>query len=97
MSNCNQGSISNGLPNIEGLQVLTEISRENHVYCVHTMSATVMPVHLKDGTYIQLTITQYDQYCPRIRGVNVHNIFSHIVPVSPGEKAHYTEHLPQHV
>ncbi len=44
--------------------MLTEISRENHVHCAHIMSATIMPIHLTDGTYLHITFMKYDEYCP---------------------------------
>ncbi len=58
--------------------MLTEISRGNHVYCAHTMSATIMPIHLKDGTYLQITFMKYDQCCLRILRVNPQNTLFHI-------------------
>ncbi len=58
--------------------MLTKISRGSHVYCVHTMSATIMARHLKDGTYLQITFMKYDQYYPRILGVNAQNTLFHI-------------------
>ncbi len=68
------------------------------MYRAHTMSATIMPIHLKDGTYLQTTYMKYDQYRPRIQGVNVHNILFHIFfSVKSNEKAHCTENLPQYV
>ena len=63
--------------------MLTKICRGNHVYCVHTMSATTMPIHLKDGTYLQITFAfmKYDQYCPRILGVTAqHTLFNMFSP-----------------
>ena len=55
--------------------MLTEISRGVHVYCVHTtsMSAAIIPIHLEDGTYLQLTFLKYDQYCKQILRVGVQN------------------------
>ncbi len=53
-----------------------ESSRGKHVYCAHTMSATIMPGH--DGTCLQITFTKYDQYCPPIQGLGAQNtLFSH--------------------
>ena len=51
------------------------------------MSATIMPIHLKDGTYLQITFMKYDQYCPPILGVNTQNILFHIFSVKLSEKA----------
>ena len=55
--------------------MLTKISRGYHVYYVHTMSATIMPINLKDGTYLQIPFIKYDQYCPQILGVKEQNIW----------------------
>ena len=51
--------------------MLTEISRGNHVYCAHTMPVTIMTIQFKDGSCLQITFMKYDQYCPRILGVNI--------------------------
>ncbi len=58
--------------------MLMKISRGNHVYCVHNMSATIMPKHLKDATYLKITFMKYGQYCPQILGVNAQNTLFHI-------------------
>ena len=58
--------------------MLTEISRGNPVYYAHTRSARIMLIHLKDGTYLQITFMKYDQYCPQILGVDARNILFHI-------------------
>ncbi len=79
--------------------MLTEICSGNHLYCVHTMSATIMPIHLKDGTYLQITFMKYDQYCPQILAVNAQNILFHIffsVKLSKKAYMYYTESLPEH-
>ncbi len=62
------------------LIMLIEISKGSHVYCVHTMSATIMARHLKDGngSYLQITFMKYEQYYPRILGVNARNTPFHI-------------------
>ncbi len=73
--------------------MLTEISRGSHVYCAHTMSATTMARHLKDGVYLQITFMKYDQYYPWILGVNAPNTLAHILSVKLNEKEHYTENL----
>ena len=48
------------------------------MYCAHTMSATIMPIHLKDRTYLHTTFMKYDQYSLWILGVNAQNILFHI-------------------
>ncbi len=58
--------------------MLTKISRGNYVYCVHTMSSPTMLIHLKDGTYLQITFMKYDPYYPRILGVKAQNTLFHI-------------------
>ncbi len=40
--------------------------------------ATIMPIHLKDGIYLQITFMKYDKYCPGILGVKAQNTFSYI-------------------
>ena len=40
--------------------------------------ATTMPIHLKDGTYLQITFMKYDKYCPRILGDKAENTLFHI-------------------
>ncbi len=65
--------------------------------CTHTMSATTMPIHVKDGTYLQITFTKYDQYCLRIVGLNAQNTLFTYFPVKASERNIAPENLPQHV
>ncbi len=57
------------------------------MYCAHTMSVTIMPRCRKDGTYLEITFMKYDQYYPRILGVNAQNTLFHIFyPISLTKK-----------
>ncbi len=77
--------------------MLTEISWGNDVYCAHSMPATIIPKHLEDGTYLEITFMKYHQYCLWMLAVNAQNTLFRLLFVKLSEKAHYTVKLPQHV
>ncbi len=81
--------------------MLRKISRGNHVYCAHTMSAKIISIYLTDGTYQQVTFImfmEYEQYRPRIMGVDAQKTLFHIFfSVKSSKKADYTKNLLQHV
>ncbi len=71
--NSNYRSISNGCLSVEWKEVLTEISLE-----MHNVSATIIPINTRDGTYLKITFMKYDGYWvwQRIFSLNACSIFS---------------------
>ncbi len=52
--------------------------------------ATTMLIHLKNGTYLQITFMKYDKYCPRILGDKAQNTLFHIFFLQSRAKRHNT-------
>ncbi len=78
--------------------MLTKISRGIHLYRVHTVSATTMPINPKESTYLEITFMKYGRYWPRIVGLNACSIFVlNIFFRKIQRKSLYTKNHPQHV
>ncbi len=83
-----------GLSINESKQVLTEISREIYVYCVHIMSATIMPISHRDGTYLEIIFMKYDQYGQRIFTGHGRNTFMFLLYGQPFPRYGSVSKLP---
>ncbi len=47
-----------------------EISRGSRIHILHTVSATIMPINPRKGTYVVITFMKYDVYSQRIFDLN---------------------------
>ncbi len=69
-----------------------EISQEIHVYCVHTISAIIMPINHRDSIYLEIMEIAFTSM------TSIVQVFSELMHVTffslkSSEKAHYTKNF----